>query len=125
MAPRKNGHAPDLLDDLLALSAQEVIETPGAKFKLYATAISAAEMRAIYDDCLLPGKTFADEDAFDNDKLEVVIIARSVRDGKGRKIPTARVMELKKVNNPLYVRMQSAASRVNGLGQGIESAGNV
>ncbi len=108
---------PDFLSDLRTSVLTEKIDLPGMKQKTYARALSAAEVRRISAACLLPGKTVADADAFDTDRLTECIVAAAIVDAKGhRLIPEGRESEMYDLPNRVYTTLQSAALRANGMG---------
>lgn len=47
------------------------------------TGLTAREMRLVVQSSLIPGKSMTDEDAFDNDKLELLTLAMSIRTTRG------------------------------------------
>lgn len=109
----------DFLSIAKAGSPSEVVVIPSTGQRVHARALSAAAVRKITAAALRPGKKPTDgDDAFDEDALTTAIIAASITDAHGeRLVPEGREAELADLPNALYLQLQAAALRVNGMGE--------
>ncbi len=112
------GKKSDFLTAARAAGRSEQLEFPEIGYTVFARALSAADVRRITASSLKPGKKPTDgEDAYDDDKLSLAIVAASIVDEQGaRVIPEGREADLSDLPNAIYTALQQAALRVNGMG---------
>lgn len=112
------GKKGDFLSAARAAGSREQLDFPDLGWTVFARALSAADVRRITAASLKPGKKPTDgEDAYDDDKLTLAIVAASIVDAGGeRVVPEGREAELSDLPNAIYTALQQASLRVNGMG---------
>lgn len=113
---KKKANAVDFLSAARA-SGKETITLPGMDGEFVVRALSAAEVQRISDLHRKPGTDGSKNDHYDNEAMTLAIIAASITDKNGnRVIPEGREAEMRDLPNRVYMPLQSAALRINGLG---------
>ena len=85
--------------------------------EVFAKVLSAAEIRAITEQCKLPGTDDNGDDKYDDAKVVLMVVAASIVDGKGSSlIPIDRHEEIDDLPNAIKIALQNGAMKANGMG---------
>jgi hypothetical protein len=129
MPPRKQSRPPQtvsFLDRARGLGRRaRVAGLPDGFGDCYAAPMSRAAMRDASNACLRAGAKPGDADAYDNDRLTLLIVAASIVDGSGnRLIPEGSEPAIEEFAADVATALTMAALRVNGMAGDADSEGD-
>lgn len=122
----KNGRIPkkSVFEQLKQSAVEEELQLPGVNTKIVARSLNSAALKRVLLACLKEGRSPEDANAYDDERLQAMMVAATVVDAKGKPVfSEEEATRLEDLDPTIVTEIIQAVNRVNRF-QG-ESAGNV